>query len=90
MSYKQLRVWARGASSGWGQDGELQFYIKIARDANNFYMYRTPIERGDVEGCLAARDHRRFPEDLYVARAASRTRICRASSATPAPASTPS
>jgi Motility related/secretion protein len=46
MSYKQLRVWARGASSGWGQDGELQFYIKIARDDNNFYMYRTPIEAG--------------------------------------------
>src|SRR3954469_18348842 len=46
MSYKQLRVWARGASSGWGQDGELQFYIKIARDDNNFYMYRTPITSG--------------------------------------------
>ncbi|HEY1951393.1 MAG TPA: cell surface protein SprA [Gemmatimonadaceae bacterium] len=46
MSYKQLRVWARGASSGWGQDGELQFYIKIARDDNNFYMYRTPIMSG--------------------------------------------
>jgi hypothetical protein len=46
MSYKQLRVWARGVSSGWGPDGELQFYIKIARDANNFYMYRTPINSG--------------------------------------------
>lgn len=46
MSYKQLRVWARGVSSGWGQDGELQFYIKIGRDANNFYMYRTPINSG--------------------------------------------
>ena len=46
MSYKELRVWARGVSSGWGQDGELQFYIKIARDDNNFYMYRTPINSG--------------------------------------------
>jgi cell surface protein SprA len=46
MSYKELRVWARGVSSGWGQDGELQFYIKIARDNNNFYMYRTPINSG--------------------------------------------
>ena len=27
-------------------DGELQFYIKIARDDNNFYMYRTPINSG--------------------------------------------
>ena len=33
-------------SSGWGIDGELQFYIKIARDGNNFYMYRTPINAG--------------------------------------------
>jgi hypothetical protein len=46
MSYKELRLWARGVSSGWGIDGELQFYIKIARDDNNFYMYRTPINSG--------------------------------------------
>jgi hypothetical protein len=46
MSYKELRLWTRGVSSGWGVDGELQFYIKIARDANNFYMYRTPINAG--------------------------------------------
>jgi hypothetical protein len=46
MSYKELRVWARGVSSGWGPDGELEFYIKIARDANNFYMYRTPLNFG--------------------------------------------
>ncbi len=46
MSYKDLRVWARGVSSGWGADGELQFYIKIARDDNNFYMFRTPISSG--------------------------------------------
>jgi len=46
MSYKELRLWARGVSSGWGIDGELQFYIKIARDDNNFYMYRTPVNAG--------------------------------------------
>ncbi|MFL5477691.1 MAG: cell surface protein SprA, partial [Gemmatimonadaceae bacterium] len=46
MSYKQLRVWARGVSSGWGDGGDLQFYIKIARDDNNFYMYRTPVNSG--------------------------------------------
>ncbi len=46
MSYKELRLWARGVSSGWGEDGELQFYVKIARDQNNFYMYRTPINSG--------------------------------------------
>jgi hypothetical protein len=49
MGYKQLRVWARGVSSGWGMDGELQFYIKIARDGNNFYLYRTPINAGTTK-----------------------------------------
>ena len=46
MSYRQLRMWARGVSSGWGPEGELQFYLKIGRDANNFYMYRTPLNNG--------------------------------------------
>jgi hypothetical protein len=46
MSYKQLKLWARGLSSGWGTDGELQFYIKISRDDNNFYMFRTPLNFG--------------------------------------------
>ncbi|MFN2637687.1 MAG: cell surface protein SprA [Gemmatimonadaceae bacterium] len=49
MSYKQLRLWARGVSSGWGEDGELQFYIKVGRDANNFYMYRTPLNHGPAK-----------------------------------------
>ncbi|MEO8945133.1 MAG: cell surface protein SprA, partial [Gemmatimonadaceae bacterium] len=43
MSYKQLRLWARGVSSGWGNNGELQFYVKLGHDATNFYMYHTPL-----------------------------------------------
>lgn len=43
MSYKQLRVWARGVSPGWGNDGELEFYVKLGHDATNFYMYHTPL-----------------------------------------------
>ncbi len=46
MTYRELRVWARGNGAGWGQDGELQFYIKIGRDQNNFYLYRTPVNSG--------------------------------------------
>ncbi|HEX6576452.1 MAG TPA: cell surface protein SprA, partial [Gemmatimonadaceae bacterium] len=46
MAYKELRLWARGVRSGWGANGDLQFYVKIGRDANNFYMYRTPINSG--------------------------------------------
>ncbi len=47
MSYTELRLWARGVRNGWGPDGELQFYVKIGRDENNFYLYRTPLNSGD-------------------------------------------
>jgi cell surface protein SprA len=46
LGYKQLRVWARGRGNGWGQNGELQFFIKIGRDPNNFYLYHTPVSSG--------------------------------------------
>ena len=47
MSYTEVRVWARGIRSGWGTDGELQFYIRIGRDVNNFYLYRTTLNGGE-------------------------------------------
>jgi hypothetical protein len=46
MAYKNLRLWARGVRNGWGQSGDLQFFVKIGRDPNNFYMYRTPLSGG--------------------------------------------
>ncbi|MDQ6718503.1 MAG: cell surface protein SprA [Gemmatimonadota bacterium] len=47
MSYTEIRLWARGIRDGWGTDGELQFYIRLGRDVNNFYMYRTPLNGGE-------------------------------------------
>ncbi len=46
MGYEELRVWARGRGEGWGEGGVLQFFIKIGRDPNNFYLYRTPVNAG--------------------------------------------
>lgn len=46
MNYREMRVWARGRGNGWGESGELQFFVKIGRDANNFYVYRTPVNAG--------------------------------------------
>ncbi len=46
MAYKELRLWARGVRNGWGENGDMQFYVKIGRDPNNFYMYRTPLNGG--------------------------------------------
>jgi hypothetical protein len=48
MAYKELRLWARGVRNGWGDIGaELQFYVKIGRDPDNFYFYRTPLNGGN-------------------------------------------
>ena len=46
MGYRELRLWARGRRNGWGPNGELQMYVKVGRDANNFYLYRTPVNAG--------------------------------------------
>ncbi|MBI1723365.1 MAG: cell surface protein SprA [Gemmatimonadetes bacterium] len=40
LGYRQLRVWARGRGLAWDR-GELSFYVKVAQDENNFYLYRT-------------------------------------------------
>jgi hypothetical protein len=46
MGYRELRVWARGRGRGWGPFGDLQFFVKVGRDADNFYLYRTSINEG--------------------------------------------
>ncbi len=47
MAYKELRLWARGIRNGWGSSGDLQFFVKIGRDPDNFYLYRTPLNGGN-------------------------------------------
>ncbi|HVX40029.1 MAG TPA: cell surface protein SprA, partial [Gemmatimonadaceae bacterium] len=48
FAFRQLHVWGRGRGDGWGQNGELQMYVKLGRDENNFYMYRTPVNSGQT------------------------------------------
>ncbi len=45
LGYRQLRVWARGRGGGWDND-QLSFYIKVAQDENNFYMFRAHAHTG--------------------------------------------
>lgn len=49
MGYRSLRLWMRGRGNGWGALGELNGFIKIGRDENNFYMYRTPVNSGGTQ-----------------------------------------
>lgn len=46
LGYKELRVWGRGRGNGWGPTGDLQMYMKVGRDENNFYMRRVPANAG--------------------------------------------
>lgn len=46
MGYRTLRLWMRGRGNGWGEQGELNGYVKLGRDENNFYLYRTPVNTG--------------------------------------------
>ena len=38
LSYRELRMWARGRGTGW-EDGTLHAYLKVGADARNFYWY---------------------------------------------------
>jgi hypothetical protein len=49
MAYRELRAWAKGRGRGWGPDGDLHFFIKLGRDANNFYAYHTFVHVGGKE-----------------------------------------
>jgi hypothetical protein len=46
MGYRSLNMWARGRGKGWGTSGDLQFYVRMGRDADNFYLYRAPANVG--------------------------------------------
>ena len=49
MGYRTLRLWMRGRGSGWGENGELNGFVKIGRDENNFYLYRTTALEGPTQ-----------------------------------------
>ncbi len=48
LKYRELRVWAQGRGAGW-DEGDLEFFIKVGTDEDNFYLYRTPLRAGTWE-----------------------------------------
>ncbi len=57
MAYRELRLWGRGRKNGWGPSGELQMFVKVGRDENNFYMYRTPVNAGSGQNAWLPQIH---------------------------------
>jgi cell surface protein SprA len=66
--YREMRLWARGRGSGWGQNGQLQFFVKIGRDANSFYALRVPAATGTTQAAWLPEVRVDF-EQLYALRA---------------------
>ncbi len=48
LEYAKLRVWARGRGPGW-DERDFEFFIKVGRDEDNFYLYRIPVSSVDWE-----------------------------------------
>ena len=44
LSYRQLKLWALARSGDWGSTEPVSFFVKVGEDAENFYLYRTPLE----------------------------------------------
>ncbi|GIW52663.1 MAG: hypothetical protein KatS3mg081_2018 [Gemmatimonadales bacterium] len=48
LKYRELRVWAQGRGAGW-DEGDLEFFVKVGTDEDNFYLYRTQLRAGSWE-----------------------------------------
>lgn len=68
MGYRELRVWARGRGNGWGPAGDLQFFVKLGRDADNFYLYRVNASAGNTRAAWEPEVRVRF-DRFYALRA---------------------
>ncbi len=65
LTYRTLKVWFRGRGPGW-EEGDLQAFIKLGSDNDNFYLYRTAAKSthlgaggGHRSGDLATTPRRR-------------------------------
>ena len=80
MGYRELRLWARGRGRGWGQVSDLQVFVKLGRDADNFYLYRAPASAGTTRAAWEPEVRVQF-ERFYALRARLQNAFLRGDSA---------
>ncbi len=43
LEYQELKLWALARAGDWDVDDRVSFFVKVGEDAENFYLYRTPL-----------------------------------------------
>ncbi|RMH13463.1 MAG: hypothetical protein D6701_12320, partial [Gemmatimonadetes bacterium] len=56
LAYRELRLWAVAPEGEWGPDQRLFLFVKVGEDAENFYLYRTPLPGTAVPGQVQSAD----------------------------------
>ena len=44
LPYRELKIWAVARTGDWGTTVPVSFFVKVGEDAENFYLYRTPLQ----------------------------------------------
>ena len=44
LPYGELKLWALARRGDWGAAVPVSFFVKVGEDAENFYLYRTPLQ----------------------------------------------
>ncbi len=44
LDYRTLRLWAVARRGEWGEGGDQELLVKLGTDAENYYVYRAPLE----------------------------------------------
>lgn len=60
LPYGRLRAWTLALGDDWGVTGPLRFFLRMGFDANNYYLYQTPLQSSP--GSPTRNDW--LPEDL--------------------------
>jgi len=56
LEYGEARLWVTPSAGGFAPDLPLYFFFKVGSDADNFYLYRTPLRTPSPSGAVRESD----------------------------------